>query len=430
MRTIRPFGILLLAIITMAACSGQPDLLDAPDERSVVRVFGNYRGQQAEDFRLVLESFTNQTGIEAAYVGTADFSNRIRERVRDGNPPDVALFPQPAVLAELARQGFVEPLSDDTASIVEDNYSDAVLPIMIVDDTLYGVWFKASVKSLVWYRPDRFHELGYSVPQTWDGLLELSSKMASDGETPWCLGMESFGATGWVGTDWIEDLVLRLHGPDVYDQWTRGEIAFTDPLIAQAFDAFGEVALQPGWVEGGTRAILTTPALRAIDPLLENPPDCQLTKQASFQILDLPAEVAVGEGDDLDVFVLPPTGPGPAPLLAAGEIAATLTGTPEAEALLAYLATPQAGEPWAAASGYTSPHLGFDPSAYASDFDRRISELLNSAQVVRFDGSDLMAPRVGTGTFWNGMIDYVSGLNLEDVLIDIQLGYGSGRTAP
>lgn len=413
----------LISFLILASCSGNAEQIDGSGDGSTVRVFGNYRGQQAEDFRLVLDEFTARTGIRTSYVGTADFPTRLRERVRDGDPPDVAIFPQPAVLAELARQGFVKPLSPDTASRVRDNYSEDLLPVMMVDDRLYGVWFRASVKSLVWYRPDQFEAFGYSVPQTWEELIRLSSQMATDGRTPWCLGMESFGATGWVGTDWVEDLVLRLHGPQVYDQWTRGDVEFTDQRIADAFSAFGAISLRAGWVEGGTRAILTVPAMRAIDPLLEDPPGCQLTRQASFQILDLPVDTAVGKGGRLDFFVLPPIEPGPAPLLTAGEIAASLTGTPQAAALLAYLATPEAGEPWAAATGFTAPHSHFDPAAYASDFDRRIAGLIAEAEVVRFDGSDLMAPRVGTGTFWTGMVDYVSGLGLEDVLSRIQAGY-------
>ncbi len=415
--------IVALAFLALVAgCTGQGEQPDSFDGREV-RVFGNYRGLQAEDFRLVLDEFTARTGIKASYVGTANFAGRIQERVRDGDPPDVALFPQPAILADLAEDGFIQPLSNETEAAVEANYPDGVLEVMRSNGTLYGVWYRASVKSLVWYPPERFAELGYSVPTSWEGLLELTDRMADDGHTPWCLGMEAFGATGWVGTDWIEDIVLRFYGPAVYDQWVAGDISFTDPRIQEAFQRFGDIALRPGWVVGGTRGVLTIPAMRAIDPMLDDPPGCLMTRQGSFQIFDLPPETATGGDRDLDFFVLPPPESGLAPILAAGEIAATFTGTTEAHELLAFLATPEAAKPWADAGGFTSPQSGLAEDLYASDFDRRVANLIVDAEVVRFDGSDLMPPEVGTGTFWDGVVDYMSGSPLPDVLLRIQDGF-------
>lgn len=253
-------------------------------------------------------------------------------------------------------------------------------------------------------------------------LDALTNQMISDGLTPWCLGMESFGATGWVGTDWIDDLVLRLHGPSVYDQWTSGEIPFTDERIEAAFTEFGEIVLRPDQVAGGRRAILSVPALAAINPMFSDPPGCLLTRQASFQASDLPGDVTVGPEGDVDTFVLPPMDTATAPLLGSGHIAAAFTDSEEARALLT-LATPEAGVPWAAIGGYISPHLGFDPAAYSSELERRLGALVRDADVVRFDGSDLMPPSVGTGTFWRGMVDYVAGVPLDRVLADIQAGY-------
>jgi alpha-glucoside transport system substrate-binding protein len=409
-----------LALVAAACTSGTTE--DAEGE-SVVRVFGNYRGAEAAAFRAVLDEFTRQTGIETSYVGTAAFAARIQDRVRDGDPPDVALFPQPAILADMARAGFLVPLDGDVASAVEEGYADWALDLATIDGALYGAWYRLSVKSLVWYPPQVFAAQGYEVPATWDELDALTEQMVRDGFTPWCLGMESFAATGWVGTDWIEDLVLRLHGPDVYDRWTSGEIPFTDDRIRAAFAEFADVALQPGRVAGGRRAILSVPALAAIDPMFEEPPGCLLTRQASFQEGELPDEVTVGPEGDVDVFVLPAMDGAAAPLLASGEIAAAFTDSEETSSLLAYLASPESGVPWAAVGGYDSPHLGFDPADYGSDLDRRLGELVRAAEVVRFDGSDLMPPPVGTGTFWTGMIDLVAGSPIDRVLADIQAGY-------
>ncbi len=413
----------LLAIVAIAtACSSDAESNEHSDR--VVRVFGVYRKGEADGFRQVLARFTEETGIATSYVGTAAFAQRIRERVHEGDPPDVALFPQPAILAEMARAGFLTPLEGELGATVRDGYSQGVLELATVDGTLYGAWFRLNVKSLVWYPPRVFAEQGYQIPASWNELLLLTAQMRGDGFTPWCLGMEAFNATGWVGTDWIENIVLRLHGPDVYDQWTAGAISFTDHRIREAFTLFGEIALTPGQVAGGTRSILTVPAFRAIDPMFDDPPGCLFTRQTSAQSAELPTGVRLGPEGDVDVFVLPPIHDEEAPLLAAGEVAAAFSTSDEALALVSYLADPRSGEPWARLGGYNSPHKDFDVTTQGNAFEAQLAELVEEADVVRFDGSDLMAVAVGTGTFWQGMIDYVAGTDLDSVLINIQRGYG------
>lgn len=411
-------------VVALVAVSCTPDTTEEANPAPQLRVFGVYRAAEAGAFRSVLNEFTRETGIETSYVGTAAFAARIQDRVRNGDPPDVALFPQPALLAEMARAGFLVPIDDDVVASIADGYADWAVDLAKVDGELFGAWYKLSVNSLVWYPPQLFAARGYEVPVTWNDMQTLTDQMRVDGYTPWCLGMEAFDATGWVGTDWIEDLVLRLHGPEVYDQWTSGEIPFTDDRIRDAFTAFSELALQPGQVAGGRRSILSVPVLDAIDPMFDEPPGCLLTRQGSFQQGELPEDLAFGPNDDVDVFVLPPMQGTTAPLLASGEIAAAFTDSEEARALLAFLASPRSGEPWAAVGGYTSPHLGFDATSYGTELDRRVGELVASAEVVRFDGADLMPPAVGTGTFWDGMVDLVAGVPLDRVLTDIQSGYG------
>lgn len=412
---------LVAAVLAATACSSGSagNANDPPD----LRVFGNYRNADAAAFRTVLDRFTRETGIATSYVGTAAFATRIGERLREGDRPDVALFPQPAILSEVAAQGFLVPFDGELAETVRGAYGDWALALGSLDGLLYGAPYRVSVKSLVWYPPGIFAERGYEVPATWEQLRTLTDRMVRDGFTPWCLGMESFGATGWVGTDWIEDIVLRLPGPEVYDRWTEGDVPFTDEQIRAAFTEFGGMVLAPGRVAGGARAILSVPVLDAIAPMFADPPECLLTRQGSFQETALPSGTELGPSGDVDVFVLPPAGGGEAPLLVSGEIAAMFTDSAEARALIAYLASPESGVPWAATGGYNSPHAAFDLSAYGSRFERRLGELLGEADVIRFDGSDLMPPTVGTGTFWRGMVDLVAGSPLDSVLTAIQAGY-------
>lgn len=426
----RATAVLVLGSLLVACGGGQdssPVASDVAEDvaSDVVEVFGSYRGVDADAFREVLAEFTARTGVQTRYVGTAAFASRLSERVRDGSRPDVALVPQPALLAELARNGSLVPVDRVTAGL-----DDALVPggadVGVVDGRRYGVWFRLHVKSLVWYSPSAFRQLDVAPPTSWAVLRDIVDRAAASGTPPWCLGMESFGSTGWVGTDWIEDIVLRLHGPEVYDDWVDGGIPFTERRIAAAFEEFGELALEDGHALGGARAILSTPAMTAVMPVLDDPAGCVMSRQASFQEADLPADVTIGPDGDVDVFVLPGESGGAAPLVAGGELAVAFDDRPETLALVEFLASAEAGEPWARRGSFLSPHVEFDASTYASDLDRRMSDLVARAATVRFDASDQMPSEIGSGSFWQGMVDLVAGTPLDDVLEQIQSG---GRAA-
>jgi alpha-glucoside transport system substrate-binding protein len=407
---------ILVIVVTLAAACTPTDT--ATQDGPVVTVFGGYRGIEADRFAASVAQFEEQTGITVRYTGAGSFAKAIEERVANADFPDVAIFPQPGLLAGYAKQGLLQPLDEATEAMVEQYPETAV---GTVEDVLYSVWFRASVKSLVWYEPQVFAERGYEVPSTWDEMMDLTRQMEGDGFAPWCLSVESFTATGWVGTDWIEDIVLRQSGPDVYDQWVVGNVSFEDDRIITAFETFGEFVHHPGRVFGGTHRILNTPWTQAQDPMFEDPPRCLLHRQGSVQPAHLPDSVTFGR--ETDVFVLPAMDGGEPPILAAGEFVAAFTDRPEVHALLHYLATPEAGIAWAAAGGFVSPHRSFDTDLYGDDLDRHMAEILNRADVIRLDGSDTMTPSVGTGTFWTGMTSYIRSGDAQAAAAEIQAGY-------
>lgn len=410
-----PLALLAVGIVLMSACT---DAATPAEDGPIVTVFGGYRGVEAERFAASLTPFEQQTGITVRYIGTGSFAKAIEARVADADYPDVAIFPQPGLIRQYAQQGLLIPLDDDTQATVERSQETAV---SAVGDVLYSVWFRASIKSLVWYEPQVFAERGYQVPTTWDGMMDLTNRMQTEGFSPWCLSIESFGATGWVGTDWIEDIVLRQSGPDIYDQWIDNEVSFEDESIIAAFETFGGIVHTPGRVFGGTFRILNAPWTKAQDPMFEDPPRCLLNRQGSVQQANLPSSVAIGT--ETDVFVLPAMDEAQPPILVAGEFAAAFSDRPEVHALLEYLATPEAGVGWAEAGGFVSPHHSFDSRLYGDDLDRRMGEILRGADVVRFDASDLMLPSVGTGTFWTGMKTYVRTGDARGAAAQIQAGY-------
>jgi alpha-glucoside transport system substrate-binding protein len=408
-------GLALLA----GACSSS-----SSNERGHLTVFGNMRGADAEAFRAVLSGFEEATGIEVRFTGSASFPRAIRERVEEGNAPDVAMFPQPGLLSDLTDEGYVRPLRDDVAAAASESLIPSLTDAFGSVTTIEGVLFQVNVKSLVWYRPADFAAHGYEVPTTWQELRDLTARISADGMTPWCMGVSAFDATGWPATDWVEDIVLRLDGIDVYDGWVAGTIPFTDGRIGSTVAEFGSLVLGNEQANGGRRGILNTTPARAQDPMFANPPGCLMYKQASFQASNLPTGTTIGDGGDVDVFVLPAKDGGQAPVLIGGTVAAAFTDSEATWALMRYLASPEAGEAWAARGGFVSPRADFDPSAYARVFDRRMASIVADADVTRFDGSDTMYSPVGTRSFFDAMTQYIATNQLGSSLETAQSGYG------
>lgn len=403
---------LLIGILLLGGCnrtSGQ----DSPTQRVVI--LGSLTGVGQEIVEEALAPLAASGEIEIVYEGTDAFATVLPIRVEGGDPPDIALFPQPGLMADLARAGEMVPLDIDP-TILAQAYATDWIELGTVESELYGVWMRADPKSLVWYSPRAFEQAGYSIPTTWDELMALTDQMVSAGQTPWCLGMESGDASGWVGTDWLEDILLRTAGPAVYDQWVAHEIPFNAPPVQQALEQFGDIVRNPDYVYGGTTGVISIPFGDSPTPLFNEPPGCYLHRQASFIADFLPETVVPGE--DVSVFLLPGTTAEP-PLLTGGLVFGLLKDTPAGREVMDYLATAEPHAIWAS-RGYISPHQGVDLSAYPNDLVRQQAEILRQVSVIRFDGSDLMPATVGTGTFWTGMLDYVGGTTEADVLEAIE----------
>lgn len=384
-----------------------------------VTVLGVWGGDEFAAFSEAVEPFTKETGIGMSFETSREQATVLVTRVEAGNPPDIAILPQPGLLVDLAKMGALVPIDTfiDMDQLAKD-YAKAWIDLGSYDGTLYGIWYKGSLKSLVWYSPAAFEAGGYQVPTTWDEMIALSDQIVADGGTPWCLGIESGAASGWPATDWIEDIMLRTAGPEVYDKWVNHEIPWTDPAVKTAWEYFGQIARNEDYVWGGTTGVISTFFGDSPAPLFDDPPGCYMHRQASFITSFFPEGVTA---DDYSVFPFPEINPAyGVPALGAGDVVVMLNDTPEARAFMQYLATPKPHEIWAAKGGFLSPHRGVSLDTYPDDITRLQAETLAGAEVFRFDGSDLMPAAVGAGTFWTGTVDYVAGEDLDTVLQTIE----------
>jgi alpha-glucoside transport system substrate-binding protein len=394
--------------------------------------YGQYEGETVEIYATIIDveadnlveswaDFEDCTGIRIDYNGTQEAETQINVRAQAGDAPDLMIIPQPGLLQRLIADGYVVPAPAAVEANVDEFWSESWKGYGTVDDVFYAAPLMASVKGYIWYSPADFEENGYEVPATYDEMIALTDQMTERNEgpyRPWCVGFGSGDATGWVGTDWIEDLVLRTAGPEAYDQWVDGELPFASPEITEAFDRVGEILLNPEYVNGGfggVNSIVTATFQEAGLAILDG--NCSLHHQASFYEAQWGEGVTVAPDGDIWAFITPPMNEGDGDAVTGGgEFVAAFNDREATAAVQAYLSSDTWANNRVSLGGVISANKGLDPANAQSDLARQSIEILQGEDTVfRFDASDLMPAAVGTSSFWTGMVDWVSGTSTEAV---------------
>jgi len=396
----------------------------------VVTISGVFTGDEQKAFEESFAPFEEESGIDIQYTGNPDFATLISSQLQ-GNPPDIGVFPQPGLLLDLAERGDVVPINDflDVGALQESLVPGFLESVTDGEGNIYGAPVKMSVKSVVFAPTEAWQEGGYPTEfASVQELQETADQIAADGIAPWCIGYQDGPNTGWVGTDWLEEFVLRVAGPDVYDQWTSHEIPFDDPRIVEALDAYRDlIGEDAANVLGGPDGIVNTPFGEAGNPAFETPPGCMLQRQGSFITGFFPEDVAANLDEAVSVFAFPPYEGGyeGQPMMGGGDTVALFNGEDdEAKEVMEFLTSDRFGAEWAQTGGFLSPHTTFDTSNYPDETTRTIAEFVASSDVFRFDGSDLMPGEVGAGSFWDESVKWVRGeVTTEEMLANVEASW-------
>ncbi|MFI8933215.1 ABC transporter substrate-binding protein [Streptomyces sp. NPDC053474] len=392
-----------------------------------VSVYASNQDREADLFEAAWADFAACTGIDVQFEGDGEFEAQIQVRVDGGNAPDVAFFPQPGLLERFARAGDLKPASPEVASLAQQGWSKDWNSYATVNGTLYGTPLVANVKSYVWYSPTFFRDRGLSVPRTWKELMDVTEKVAATGVKPWCAGVESGESTGWPLTDWIEDVLLRQSGPDVFDRWVSHEIPFNDPRVIRAMDTVGSVLKNDRYANGGygpARSMASIAYQEGGTPIVSG--DCAMHRQASFYAEHWPEGTEIGPDKDVFAFLLPGRDRASRPVLGGGMFAAAFSDRPEVRAFQEYLATADFANARMKKGPFVSANKGVDLANAATPVDKLSIQLLQNPRTqFRFDGSDLMPASVGAGTFWKEAVDWIGGKDTEPVADAIERSWPS-----
>ncbi|MDP8904053.1 MAG: extracellular solute-binding protein [Chloroflexota bacterium] len=387
-----------------------------------VSVMASWTGSEEDSFRAMIEPWVQQTGVQVNYVGTREMQQQLTAAIQAGGTglPDVAGIPGPGLALDWYEAGALKPLDFIDLEAYRASAPPGMADLGVAEDgTLIGIFTKAAVKGLIWYNVGVYDG---TVPGSWEELQGTDPQPAG---ALWCNALESGGASGWPGTDWIEDFVVRDAGPEAYDQWVRGELAWTSPEIRAAFERWIEVVNTSA---GGGAQINATNFGEVGDGLFTDPADCKFVHQASF-ISDFFVNNSGATPEQFDFFVMP----GEA-LTGGGDMFGMFNDTEQARSLMQYLITPQAQQIWAERGGFIAANINVPTDVYASESDRKAAAALQEASAFRFDGSDMM-PGEMNDAFFRAMVEVTANPgNLDSILQGLDevqsRAYAGGGASP
>lgn len=377
---------------------------------TTIKVLGTWGGQEADTFAAMTDAFTAKTGIRVQFEATRDLDAVLTTRVQAGNPPDIAILPNPGKLYELAKADKLVDLSKvlDMKAYAK-NYSQGWKDLGSVDGKLYGLFVKAAIKGLVWYDPKNVKAAGITLPTTWDQMIATSKQIAATGVTPWSVGIESGAASGWVATDWLENIFLRLYGPEKYKAWYEGKLSWTSPEMKKAWQYFGQIVGDPTMAYGGSQYINSTNFGNAPAPLFQNPPKAYFHMQASFiQSFIMDQFPGLKPAVDFDFFGFPSIDPKYAKAVEGGaDIVAVFKNDPAVRQFMEYFASAEAQSYFAVGTGALATNKNVSLVFYPDPLTKRAADILNKSEIVVFDASDMM-PSEMNAAFWKATVDFVN----------------------
>ena len=390
---------------------------------TTIDIFGQWPDAEGVAFDDSLKAFRDGTGINVVFSNPTNYETVLKVRVEGDLAPDIAQLAQSGLMRQFAADGKLVDL--DTVldgDQVRADYSEGFIDAGSADGTLYGLYYKQDLKSIVWYPVQAFEAAGYAEPTTWDELEALVDKIKADGNgAPWCTSIEHGDASGWVATDWIEDVLLRTAPPETYDQWVAHEIPFNDPAVVNAANIVGEMWFTEGNTYGGSERINGTWVGDSQTPMFDDPPKCWLHKQAAW----IPDFWPEGKEPEVDskFFYFPAIDPQYGnPVLGGSDQFVMFNDRPEVRALMQWFSTPESVEERVATGAFLAASNAVPQEWYTAYPMSGLAEIARNATVSRADASDSMPAAIGQGEFWKGMVKWVAqnGEGTEQILSDIE----------
>ncbi|MFB0537435.1 MAG: extracellular solute-binding protein, partial [Anaerolineae bacterium] len=364
-----------------------------------VTLLYQWSGAEEEKFNAAVKPLVDACGIVIEPESSRDQA-LMDTRVQAGTPWNVVIWPTTVALTQYPDQ--LVPLEEAGVNLA--NYADYWKAMGSVEGKWLAVPVKADIKTIIWYSPVVFEANGYEVPTTWEDLDALVEKTVADGNVPWSMGMESGDATGWTGSDFIQDILLVQQGPEYVMDVISGKVPYDDAGVKAAYETYGKWAKDETYTVGGAAGTVSTAFLDAIYKPFSDPPEAMMVKQSGFAGGEVKAKYPDLEyGVDYDFFPVP----GAQGMQGGADFLMVFNASPAAKALMAYLTSETGAKAWAAAGFDLSPNNKVTGADYPDAALAKKGAALAGATGFTPDIGDTIPGGFGKAE-WKAIVDYVN----------------------
>ncbi|MFN2629553.1 MAG: ABC transporter substrate-binding protein [Gaiellaceae bacterium] len=359
---------------------------------------GIWTGAEAKSFQAVINAFNKKfpkVKINYKPVGN-NIPTVLSTAVAGGHPPDMADIAQPGLVKQFADKGALKPITYARAAIAAD-FAPIWLKLGTFNGKLYGIVFKASNKSLLWYNVTAFKNAGVTAPKTWAQLQKDAKTIRASGTPAYSIG----GADGWTLTDLFENIYLRQSGPAKYAALTAHKIRWTDASVKAALKTMGQVVGDKGNVAGGSSGAIQTNFPTSVSNVYSSPPKAAIVFEGDFVAGVILSSTKAKPVTGFNVAPFPAIKTAADGVEVGGDTLVTFRDTPAIRAFVTFLATPDAAAAWAKLGGFATGNHKMSPSVYPDSITRRTAVPIAAAKTVVFDMSD-QEPSAFGGTVGQG----------------------------
>lgn len=378
-------------------------------------VLYQWSGSEEEKINTVFKPLVDACGIQIVAESTRDAA--VLDTKAKSTPPDLLFWPTTAPMTL-----YTDSLKDVSVLVASaDNYAEYWKTLGSINNKWLAVPVKADIKSIIWYSPSTFEAYGYQVPTTWDELDALVEKMVADGNVPWSMGMESGAATGWTGSDFIQDILLAQQGPEYVMDIISGKVAYDDAGVVTAYETYNKWASDEKYTVGGSTGTVSTPFLDAIYKVFAEKPEAMMVKQSGFAGGEIVKQYPdLQYGIDFDFFAFP----GAKGMQGGADYLMAFSDTPAVKAMAAYLTGAVGAEAWAQAGFDLSPNKLAD-GKYTDEQLAKKAEALGKATGFTPDLGDTIPAPFGEAE-WKAIIAVVQGGDTKTELTKVATAQHEG----
>lgn len=390
---------------------------------------------QEDYFIEELNTISNKTGYKISYVSLNDVPLYIQ---KNPDKADLVLLTSPQSLQELGNSNVLLPTNDFYDENSKDLYSEYLINLISSEDNSvkYGHWLRLFSNSMIWYNVDRYKELGSPNFESFDEIIEFTKLNSTKNNELWCLTIDSaenqplldyeYGeSTGWIVSNWLENIVLANYGTTIYDNWVKNEIKFSDDEIVLSLLDIGKIVHNEGTVYKGKEYLIRSQISKSASNLLDENSTCVFSLMGHHAINYMPQNKTFGE--DYNYLKFPSINYSNM-VVGIGDTVSLLNDNPSSMEVYAEIVSATFGETWASKidSQYVSPRTDFDISKYKNEFAKKeyiqIKDSL-SMNLFRYDGSMLMKNGTGKKILWTTLRDFITQSNnyLEQVTEEIDV---------